>query len=397
MAAAFAAGECGKRVTVVDDNPLLGGQIWRAELGRTKSAEAAELIDLIDGDSVRVVNSAQVFARSGERSLAAETSEGRTDFEFEKLIIATGARELFLPFPGWTLPGVFGAGGLQALVKGGFDVAGKRIVVAGSGPLLIAVAQHLKQKGAMVAAIVEQAPAAKLNRLALSLLASPAKLIQAARLKAALFGVPYYTGSWITAASSNGGPLDVAISSGDSKTRSIECDYVACGYHLIPNIELAGLLGCRIDGGFVAVDDLQQTSHSDIYCTGEPTGIGGLDASLIEGRIAGYAAAGQTETARSLFAKRDKTRRFTSALNQAFALRDDLKTLADESTIVCRCEDVQYRQLTGFDNWRSAKLQTRCGMGPCQGRVCGAAAEFLFGWTIDPPRPPILPVKLENL
>ncbi len=101
--------------------------------------------------------------------------------------------------------------------------------------------------------------------------------------------------------------------------------------------------------------------------------------------------------ARESFSKRERTRRFADALNRTFALRDELKTLADDSTIVCRCEDVQYGKLKDFDNWRTAKLQTRCGMGPCQGRVCGAAVEFLFGWKPDSVRPPIFPVKLENL
>jgi hypothetical protein len=84
-------------------------------------------------------------------------------------------------------------------------------------------------------------------------------------------------------------------------------------------------------------------------------------------------------------------------LDQTFELRDELKTLATSATIVCRCEDVQYGKLTEYRNFRTAKLQTRCGMGPCQGRVCGAAVEFMFGWKDRSVRPPIFPVKMENL
>jgi hypothetical protein len=84
-------------------------------------------------------------------------------------------------------------------------------------------------------------------------------------------------------------------------------------------------------------------------------------------------------------------------LTKAFELRGELRSLASEKTFVCRCEDVTLKRLREFGNWREAKLQTRCGMGACQGRVCGPATEFLFGWKTDSVRPPIFPVKLENL
>jgi hypothetical protein len=88
---------------------------------------------------------------------------------------------------------------------------------------------------------------------------------------------------------------------------------------------------------------------------------------------------------------------FAKALNKAFELRDELKELAASTTIVCRCEDVQYGKLTEYSDLRTAKLQTRCGMGSCQGRVCGPAVEFLFGWKDHSVRPPIFPVRMENL
>lgn len=175
------------------------------------------------------------------------------------------------------------------------------------------------------------------------------------------------------------------------------CDYLACGFHLVPNTELASLLDCDIQNGFVTVDSFQQTSLPSIFCAGEPTGIGGVEASLVEGKIAGLAAIGNEDEARRFFAERDKTRRFAKALNDTIALRDELRSLADADTIVCRCEDVAYGQLTKFSDARDAKLMTRCGMGACQGRICGAANEFLFGWPSGTVRPPIFPVKMENL
>ncbi len=104
----------------------------------------------------------------------------------QDIVLATGARELFLPFPGWTLPNVMGVGGLQALVKSGYDVRGKRVVIAGSGPLLLPVASTLAARGALLAIVVEQTPAEKLNAFARSLWRAPWQLVEAARLRGRL-------------------------------------------------------------------------------------------------------------------------------------------------------------------------------------------------------------------
>ena len=397
MSAALAASEnLTMTVTVVDDNPLLGGQIWKASLGKIKSPEAKRLVNAISKGSVKLINNAQVFGSEGENSLRAETPNGAVDLDYKKLIIATGARERFLPFPGWTLPNVFGAGGLQALVKGGLNVENKQVVVAGTGALLLAVADHLREHGAKVVAIAEQTSASKLNSFARGLWRSPAKIVQAAVLRSKLIGTAYLTDCWVTSALGNDKLKTVNLTR-RGKNWSVQCDLLACGYHLVPNTELAAMLGCEIENGVVAVDEFGQTTRENIYCTSEPTGIGGVEASLIEGKIAGLAASGKIADARSLFGQRAKARRFGDALNRAFALRDELKRLPGDTTIVCRCEDVEYGRLTEFDNFRDAKLQTRCGMGPCQGRICGAATEFLFGWKPGTVRPPIFPVKMENL
>jgi hypothetical protein len=134
-----------------------------------------------------------------------------------------------------------------------------------------------------------------------------------------------------------------------------------------------------------------------VYAAGEATGIGGLDLSLVEGEIAGLAAAARREEARKLFGVRTKARDFARTLARTFVLREELKELPQAETIVCRCEDVRFESLKAHDSWRSAKLQTRCGMGPCQGRVCGPAVEFLFGWKTASVRPPLFPVRVESL
>ena len=145
------------------------------------------------------------------------------------------------------------------------------------------------------------------------------------------------------------------------------------------------------------MDDDQQTSVPGVFCAGEATGIGGLDLALVEGEIAGYAAAGRMREASARYALRQQHRRFATALEKAFALRDELKTLPAPETLVCRCEDVSYARIRACSGWREAKLQTRCGMGPCQGRVCGGAVEFLMGWHSESVRPPLFPARIESL
>jgi NADPH-dependent 2,4-dienoyl-CoA reductase/sulfur reductase-like enzyme len=180
---------------------------------------------------------------------------------YRKLIVATGARELFLPFPGWTLPNVMGAGGLQALVKSGLPIAGTRVLVAGSGPLLLAVAAYLRQHGAEIPMICEQASRSSLARFGVALLRQPGKIRQGLALRKQLTGIPFVPDSWPVEARGHKALEDLVIAQSSSKrTRTVSCDYLACGFHLVPNTELAELLGCRIRDGLVQVDDLQQTS-----------------------------------------------------------------------------------------------------------------------------------------
>jgi NADPH-dependent 2,4-dienoyl-CoA reductase/sulfur reductase-like enzyme len=147
----------------------------------------------------------------------------------------------------------------------------------------------------------------------------------------------------------------------------------------------------------VTVNEWQQSSVPQVYCAGECTGIGGVDLSLVEGEIAGYASCGKQDLARRLFRKRDKARKFARNLSKAFALREELKALSQGDTPVCRCEDVSYGKLKNLPSFRAAKLHTRCGMGPCQGRICGPAADFLFGWRVESVRPPIFPARIGSL
>jgi len=402
LAAAWRAAKSGLRVSVVDDNPSAGGQIWRGEDVKPSSAEAKAWFEKIRSVDIQLITGARVFHQPEAGMLLAETAEGVYELKHERLVLATGARERFLPFPGWTLPNVMGAGGLQALVKTGLPIEGKRVVVAGSGPLLLAVAAYLRGRSAEVLLIAEQASKGRLVTFALGLLTSE-KLSQAWNLKkefsrkgAKAQRLRYLSSCWVERAQGENKLEGVTLVRG-GKHWQVACDYLAFGFHLVPNIELAELLGCEIDRGNVRVDEYQQTTIPNVYSAGEATGIGGLELSLVEGEIAGLAAAGKHQQARALFATREKQRRFAQLLNRTFALREELKDLAAPETIVCRCEDVTFEHLRAHGSWRAAKLQTRCGMGPCQGRVCGGAVEFLFGWRAESVRPPALPVKVQSL
>jgi len=397
LAAACAAAECGRRTAVLDATPWLGGQIWRGQEIKNRSGSAKPWLKRLQASGAVVVRQTAVVAAVRPGVLLAESPEGPREFGWEKLILTIGARELFLPFPGWTLPGVVGIGGLQVLVKAGWPLAGKKIVVAGSGPLLFAAAAEYRAAGAKVAIIAEQTNWPKLMRFGLALpRLAPGKLFQAAKYKTALLRVPYRPGCWVTSAQGTDRLEGVTIRSA-RKTWTERCDVLATGFGLLPSLELPRLLGCRVEDGAAVVNDRQESSQAGVYIAGEPTGIGGEGRALVEGLIAGFAAAGRPERAERLFRKRRRAWAFSRAMDRAFALRDEVKNLADPETLICRCEDVTRRDLEKYGDWRSAKLQTRCGMGPCQGRICGGAVEKLFGWEAESNRPPVFPVKIATL
>ena len=396
IAAACMAADYGRKVAVVDNSPWLGGQIWRGTPAHSRRGLAGRWIARLQKCGVSVFSNATAFAVPSAHVLLAETPDGVLELSWKKLILATGARERFLPFPGWTLPGVMGPGGLYAMVKSGWPIAGKRVVVAGSGPLLLAAANGLKQAGARVNLVAEQAHWGRVLRFGMGLLRHPGKLLQGVGVKARLLGVPYRCGAWPVRVEGAARVERVTLTDG-SRSWSEDCDYLTCGFHLIPNVELPSLLGCAIANGFVRVDEFQATSVPEVFCAGEPTGIGGADRALVEGQVAGLAAAEAWDRARALFGRRAVWQGFQAGLEQAFALRPELRQLAAPDTVVCRCEDVRLADLKACESLRAARLHTRCGMGSCQGRTCGAAVQFLFGWENDSIRPPLFPVRLASL
>ena len=401
MAAATVAAEAGSRVCLLDDNVTPGGQVWRGFRPETarKYAHGESFQNWafrLQRTDCAVWQGWQAIGNPDAEVLRLERGGATRDVGYGRLILATGARERFLPFPGWTLPGVMGVGGLQALVKGGLDVRRKRVLLAGSGPLLLAVAAGLKGAGARVAGIYEQAPARQLARFALRLLGDPGKLAEGAGYRLKTWTTPYRAGMWIVNADGRGHVEQVTVTNG-RREWTVACDWLGCGFNLVPNLELPRLMGCQVEGGYVAVDGMQQSSVTGVACVGELTGIGGLEKAIVEGQIAGWAACGREWEARALGVDLEGRRRFARELDGGFQLRAELRALASAETVVCRCEDVTHAELEGCAGWREAKLHTRCGMGACQGRVCGSAAEFLYGWENASARPPVFPATVSTL
>ena len=397
MAAAQAAASAGASVVLLDDNPALGGQIWRGGPQADVPAAATALQRGLQAcATLRILHGAKVVGVWDAHSLLVETAAGAVRLHWQQLILCSGARERLLPFPGWTLPGVTGAGGLQALIKGGLPVAGQRVVIAGSGPLLFAVAATARKAGARVLRVAEQASLAQLSAFARKLPLWPSKLVQAVQLRDA----SYRTSSRVVSAQGAGRVQAVTLQQG-GRTQTLDCDRVAVGYGLVPNTRLAAALGCalQLDDGVPAiqVDGLQATSVPGIYAAGECTGIGGCERALAQGRIAGHAAVGDTQCARSFDKERAYWSAFAAHVQRCFALDASLRQLPQADTIVCRCEDVRHGALQGFGNWTEAKILSRCGMGACQGAVCGTAAQFLYGWDLPAPRLPFAPARLGTL
>jgi len=393
MAAALAAAPSGARIVLLDDNPLPGGQIWRDGPQASLPDQARQMREQLQACSnIRRHAGTRVIACAGPKELLVEDADRGWLIGYDLLILCTGARELLLPFPGWTLPGVTGAGGLQALIKGGLPVHDERLVIAGSGPLLLASAATAKHNGAQVLRIAEQASTTAVAGFAAQLPRWPHKLMQSFTL----FDRHYRTGTHVLAALGSTRLEGVRLKQ-QGKIVELECDRLACGFGLIPNTQLGQALGCELAEQALVVDAWQTTSRADHYAAGECTGFGGSELALVEGAIAGHAAVGNTHAARALWPRRARWQGFAKALNHAFALDPQLKSLAQADTLVCRCEDVPYSALAGHTSWREAKLASRCGMGACQGRVCGGALQHLFGWQPSAPRPPFSPARIETL
>ena len=390
IAAAVHAAEAGARTVIVDEQRRPGGQVWRGEPARAARA----WLERLERSGARVIAGATVVDASRGELLVVQ-GDRPLRLRFDRLVLAMGARELFLPFPGWTLSGVVGAGGAQALLKAGGRFEGRRAVVAGSGPLLLAVAALLERAGARVVGVAEQAPLARLVAFAASLWRAPVRAAEGLGYAARLAGVPYRPGAWVREATGDGTIERVVVTDG-RREWAWGCDVLACGFGLVPSLELPRLLGCATTAEAVLVDARQGTSVPGVFAAGELVGIGGASQALATGAAAGLAAGGRPVPPR-LAAWRDAEAAFAARLAHAFAPRAEVLSLARPDTLVCRCEDVPLDLLRTAGSAREAKLRTRAGMGACQGRVCGPALARLRGFGADSVRPPLVPVPIRDL
>jgi len=393
IAAAVHAAGAGRSVVILDAGPRPGGQIWRHRDRAALPTVASEWLKRLDRSGASVIMGANVVDAGPGPRLGAEREGRPVAVHAGALILATGAQERLLPFPGWTLPGVVGVGGAQALLKAGMDVAGRRVAVAGTGPLLLPVAAALRHAGADLRMVAEQAPAGRVLGFAASLWRTPGRLVQAAAYRAAFAGVRYRWGTWVSRVDAVEGELHVTYTDGRSRWAE-PVDLLCAAAGLVPSTELARLLGCAVTDGAVVVGASQETSVPGVYAAGAPTGNTGAEAALVEGTMAGLAAVGRVDEASRHSAERERHREFAARAGRAFRLREELRERVEPDTIVCRCEDIPCSVLRAGWGAREAKLATRVGMGSCQGRVCGPAMHYLFGAASDSVRIPVTPTPL---
>ncbi|MGW7363169.1 FAD/NAD(P)-dependent oxidoreductase [Streptomyces sp. NPDC054841] len=454
LAAAVTAADLGLYVTLLDAGEQPGGQYyrhpapglratrpealhhrWRSFTDRVRRLRAHEetgRIRHLPGHHVWTVlpqeapDAREPDATPGFRLHAvAGADEHAVTVRARAVLLATGAYERQLPFPGWTLPGVVGAGGAQAMLKAGLVLPGSRVVVAGSGPLLLAVAGSLASAGATVPAVVEAAAYTAYARQLQALVRNPGKLTEGAVHGGTLLrhGVRLLTRHAVTAAHGASRVEAVTVARLDhdwrpvpGSGRRIPCDALAVGHGLVPQLELATGLGCatrRSSDGTLALDldGEQRTSVPGVWSAGETGGIGGAELALAEGELAAASIAhtiqGTAPPRRRtgmLTARRDRLRAFADAMAAAHRPGPGWADWLDDSTPVCRCEEVPAGRIReavgelGAHDARTVKLLTRAGMGWCQGRMCGPAVACLAGEEPAPDRRPLsCPVPLNLL
>lgn len=420
LAAAAAARSAGAEVTVLDEGERVGGQFWRhhPELTDPRLQHQTERFRRLQEQltGARIVSSASVWRVETDASLRVHALVGPADaaqrrgetIEADALVIATGAHDRVLPVPGWTLPGVTSAGAAQALAKRDGVRLGDRTVVAGAGPFLLPVAQSIGLVGGAVAEIVEGASSGAVlrgwGRRPWELAAATAKAGELASYLGSLAArrIPYRFGAAVTRIHGDTAVEAVTVQRVDAQwrpiggtARTVECDSVALGHGFTPRLEVAIQAGCEIaPDRFVRVGAQQETSVAGVYAAGEITGIGGADAALAEGAVAGLAAAGVAPADlryRAPLADRRRMRAFAARL-ATHRIGSGWTAWLDAETIVCRCESVCRSRLDEFADAssRGMRLATRAGLGACQGRTCGRSVEDILGSAIGFDRRPVL-------
>ena len=441
LAAARQAAGLGLSVTLLDEQAEPGGQIYRAigsvlgsrpETLKALGSDYAEGAGLADG-----IREAAVDYRPGSTvwnigpDLAVHYSTGSASGSIrpQAVLAATGAVERAVPIPGWTLPGVLTAGALQIMLKGQGLVPDGRLVLAGGGPLLILLATQLIAAGSPPAAIVETVPRGALLSALRHLpgaLGAPDYLRKGLAMIRAIkaAGIPYHREATGLRIDGNGKAEALSFSRGGDRI-VIEADIVALHQGVVPNQQISRLLGCdhRWDSRqrcfHPTLDPWGATSVDGLYVAGDSGGIGGARVAAIQGRLSALAIAARL----GRIDKQERNNRAAAdraALRRQQAIRPLLDTLyppspevlkPDDDVMVCRCEEVTVGALRasvreGCPGPNQAKAYLRCGMGPCQGRICGLPVTEIIADArgLSPAeigyyriRPPLKPITLAEL
>lgn len=440
LAAAVAAASRGLSVVVVDAGTQPGGQYWRhpdeqAEAGLGVGADPGELpahpvgqhdwqvyvrlrerfdalraagrVTYVAGAQVWFVERIDGSAQEGWRLRTSPTVEPDdrlpTEITAAALVLCPGGYDRQLPVAGWDLPGAMAAGGVQALLKGHGSLAGRRAVVAGTGPFLLPVAAGLAEAGAEVLGVCEANAVTGWARQVGGAVQAPRKGLDAVGYVRTMLAhrIPYRQRTVVTAI--GGGDQVESVTTArlgrdgrvvPGSERTAEVDLVALGWGFTPSLELVTAAGAEtrvdVDDSLVAVvDDHQRSTVPGVYVAGEATGVGGAALALLEGELAGLAAVrdlggevpvGRTRRLRGAIRR---GRAFARAMHRAHPVPATWTTWLTPETLVCRCEEVDVatvrraRDELGGGDFRTAKLLTRTGMGWCQGRVCGFATALL--------------------
>ena len=423
LAAAATAAEAGLTVVVIDSNSQPGGQYWRhrdetstaapptgQHALRTYSRLRRRFDAARNSGRLRYLPNTQIWfienpsdhlfmlRTTGFSDVGPQPAEPRL-VRAGALILCPGGYDRQLPIPGWDLPGVMAAGGVQAMLKGYGTLSGTRAVVAGTGPFLLPVAAGLAAAGVAVVGICEAgALTSWLPQLA-GALQVPSKGIEAAAYAARLarHRIPFWTRSTVTTINGDDQVRSVTMAKVDSHgsvkpgtSREIGVDLVALGWGFTPSLELVTAVGggtrVDVDGSLVAVvDDRQRTTVPGVYAAGEVTGVGGASLAVLEGELAALTVAHDSGVAddpvrcRRLQRAIARSRAFAVAMHRAHPVPSNWDEWTTSATVVCRCEEVSYGEIRhacdqlGAEDARTVKLMSRPGMGWCQGRVCGFA------------------------
>ncbi|MBM3523482.1 MAG: FAD-dependent oxidoreductase, partial [Alphaproteobacteria bacterium] len=428
------------RIVVLDERPAPGGQYFKQLASTHRFAggrfadrqfrDGAALIREVRAAGVEILSDASVWGAFAADEIAALVEGRSTLFRPKQLILAAGAYERPVPMPGWTLPGVMTTGALQTLARAYRVAPGRRVVVAGNGPLNLQTAVELLDGGVAIAAVIERAAAPdarQLRRLATMVLAAPDLALDGARLLLRLrrAGVPVLWACEVAAAEGDGRLARVTVRGADGEARTIEADVLALGHGFVPATELGRMLGLEhrfVDRhvGYMApsVDAVGRSSQPSIFVIGDGAEMGGARVARARGTLAGHAAASallgrDVSHDRVTRARRDLARaeRFQKALWSLYAVPAfDAAALADD-VIVCRCETLTAGRIRteirgGATAMGAIKKLSRAGMGRCQGRNCAATiARILHAETKAPldefaffaPQAPARPVPLGAL